>query len=38
MSDEQILKEEFYEMLKENDFVENDDLLMIDSKKIQVFL
>lgn len=38
VSDEQILKEEFYEILKENDFVEDDDLLMIASKKIEVFL
>lgn len=38
MSDEQILKEEFYKILKENDFVEDDDLLMIANKKIEVFL
>ena len=38
VSDEQILKEEFYEILKENDFAEDNNLLMIASKKIEVFL
>lgn len=38
VSDEQILKEEFYKILKENDFAEDDDLLMIANKKIEVFL
>lgn len=38
ISDEQILKEEFDEILKENDFVEEENLTMIGSKKIEVFL
>lgn len=38
VSDEQILKEEFYKILKENDFAEDNNLLMIASKKIEVFL
>ena len=38
VSYEQILKEEFYEILKENDFAEDNNLLMIASKKIEVFL
>ena len=38
VNDEQILKEEFYEILKENDFAEDNNLLMIASKKIEVFL
>lgn len=38
ISDEQILKEKFDEILKENDFVEEENLTMIGSKKIEVFL
>lgn len=38
ISDEQILKDEFDEILKENDFVEEENLTMIGSKKIEVFL
>lgn len=38
ISDEQILKEEFDEILKENDFVEEENLTMIGSKKIEIFL
>lgn len=38
ISDEQILKDEFDEILNENDFVEEENLTMIGSKKIEVFL
>lgn len=38
ISDEQILKEKFDDILKENDFVEEENLTMIGSKKIEVFL